>query len=215
MIRVLIADDHEVVRSGFEMIVNSQEDMEVVGKVADGKEAYNQVVKLKPDILLLDISMPPGESGLIACEKISTDHPETKVIILTMFAESDYLYFTLRGGAKGYVLKTSSKTELVTAIRTVYDGGTYVNQEMADELTKRLKDPAGSSEKNPLKVLTNREVEVLMLIAQGYTNKEIAEKIFVSVKTVEVHRSKIYSKLGIKSRAELVQLAIKYHLLGI
>ncbi|MBQ9069300.1 MAG: response regulator transcription factor [Eggerthellaceae bacterium] len=213
--RVLIADDHEVVRSGFEMIVNAQDDMEVVGKVADGKEAYNQVVRLKPDVLLLDISMPPGESGLVACEKVSNDHPETKVIILTMFAEIDYLYFTLRGGAKGYVLKTSTSDELVTAIRTVYDGGTYINQEMASELTERLKDPDGIDEKNPLKVLTTREIEVMMLIAKGFTNKEIAEKIFVSVKTVEVHRSKIYSKLGIKSRAELVEIAIKYHLLEI
>lgn len=215
MIHVLIADDHEVVRSGFELLINSQDDMEVVGTAADGKEAYNLVVKLKPDILLLDISMPPGESGLVACEKISKDHPSTKVIILTMFAESDYLYFTLRGGANGYVLKTSSTDELLEAIRTVHGGNRYVNKEMADELTRRLKDPSGKDEKNPLKVLTNREVEILILIAQGYTNKEIAEKIFVSVKTVEVHRSKIFAKLGIKTRAELVKVAIKYHLLDI
>lgn len=214
MIRVLIADDHEVVRSGFGLIINSQDDMEVIGTAADGNEAYNLVVKLKPDILLLDISMPPGESGLIACEKITSDHPGTKVIILTMFAESDYLYYTLRGGASGYVLKTASTEELIEAIRTVYQGKMYVNQEMAAELTKSLQDPK-SGEKNPFKLLTNREMEIFTYIAQGYTNKEISETIFVSVKTVEAHRSKIYSKLGISTRAELVKIAIKYHLLGI
>lgn len=215
MIRVLIADDHEVVRSGFSLIINSQDDMEVVGNAADGNEAYNLVAKHKPDILLLDISMPPGQSGLIACEKISKDFPATRVIILTMFAEADYLYFTLRGGASGYILKTSSTEELLDAIRTVAAGGVHVNKQMADELAIRLNDDSEAKEKNPLRMLTNRELEVFTLIAAGYTNKEIAEKIYVSVKTVEVHRSKIYSKLDITSRAELVQLAIKYRLLGI
>ena len=214
MIRVLIADDHEVVRTGFSLIIDSQEDMEVVGNAADGNEAYNLVAKLKPDILLLDISMPPGQSGLVACEKISNDFPTTRIIILTMFAEADYLYFTLRGGASGYILKTSSTEELLEAIRTVAAGGVHVNQKMADELSVRLKDDDADA-KNPLRTLTSRELEVFTLIAAGYTNKEIAEKIYVSVKTVEVHRSKIYSKLGITTRAELVQLAIKHRLLGI
>lgn len=215
MIRVLIADDHEVVRTGFGLIISSQDDMEVVGNAADGNEAYNMVAKLKPDVLLLDISMPPGESGLTACEKISNDFPNTKIIILTMFAESDYLYFTLRGGASGYVLKTATTEELIEAIRMVVRGNVYVNQEMAAELTQHLQDTVANSEKNPFKLLTNREMEVFSYIAQGYTNKEISEKIYVSVKTVEVHRSKIYSKLEISSRAELVQIALKYHILAI
>lgn len=215
MIKVLIADDHEVVRTGFALIINSQDDMEVAGNAADGNEAYNMVAKLKPDILLLDISMPPGESGLIACEKISTDFPNTKIIILTMFAESDYLYFTLRGGASGYVLKTATTDELLDAIRSVSHGNMYINQEMAAELTQHLQNTADKNEKNPFKLLTNREMEVFTYIAQGYTNKEISEKIYVSVKTVEVHRSKIYNKLDISSRAELVQIALKYHILAI
>ena len=215
MIKVLIADDHEVVRSGFSLIINSQDDMEVVGNAADGNEAYNLVAKLKPDILLLDISMPPGQSGLIACEKISKDFPSTRVIILTMFAEADYLYFTLRGGASGYILKTSSTEELLEAVREVAAGGIHVNQKMAEELSIRLKEDEDGEGKNPLRILTSRELEVFTLIASGYTTTEIAEKIYVSVKTVEVHRSKIYSKLNISSRAELVQLAIKYRLLGL
>ena len=215
MIKVLIADDHEVVRSGFSLIINSQDDMEVVGNAADGNEAYNLVAKLKPDILLLDISMPPGQSGLIACEKISKDFPSTRVIILTMFAEADYLYFTLRGGASGYILKTSSTEELLEAVREVAAGGIHVNQKMAEELSIRLKEDEDGEGTNPLRILTSRELEVFTLIASGYTTTEIAEKIYVSVKTVEVHRSKIYSKLNISSRAELVQLAIKYRLLGL
>lgn len=215
MIRIVIADDHEIVRSGFAMLLETQPDMEVVGDAADGSEAYNLVARLKPDILLLDISMPPGESGLMACEKIARDFPATRTIILTMFEETDYLFYTLRGGASGYMLKNASTAELLKAVRTVAAGEIYVQPKMAERLTEKLLDRPETQDRDPYQLLSNRELEVLTLLAQGYTNKEIAERIFLSVKTVETHRAKIYAKLGIESRAELVHLAIRYHLLSV
>ena len=215
MIDIVIADDHEVVRSGFAMILNSQEDMRVVGNAADGREAYALVSRLRPDILLLDISMPPGESGLIACEKITRDFPETRIIVLTMFEETDYLFYVLRGGASGYVLKNASTDELLHAIRTVANGNIYVQESMAKRLNEKLSNRMDSQEADPYQTLSNRELEVLKLLAEGYTNREIAERVFVSVKTVETHRSKIYSKLGFQSRAQLVHYAIKHHILSV
>lgn len=215
MIRIVIADDHEVVRSGFAMIINAQDDMRVEATAADGREAYNLVSQLKPDVLLLDISMPPGESGLIACEKISRDFPLTRIIILTMFAEADYVFYTLRGGAAGYMLKNSSTDELLSAIHRVAAGEVVVHPKMAEMMTEKLRDSQKDAAVDPYRVLSNRELEVLTLLAQGYTNKEIAEKMFISVKTVETHRAKIYSKLSIESRAELVHCAIRYHLLQV
>ena len=215
MINIVIADDHEVVRSGFAMILNSQSDMQVVGGAADGREAYSLVSRLRPDILLLDISMPPGESGLIACEKISRDFPETRIIVLTMFEETDYLFYVLRGGACGYVLKNASSDELLKAIRTVHEGDIYVQECMAKRLNDKLSNRSTCDNTDPYKVLSNRELEILRLLAEGYTNREIAEQIIVSVKTVETHRSKIYSKLQFQSRADLVHYAIRHHLLSV
>lgn len=215
MIRIVIADDHEVVRAGVRALLErSFEEVMVVAEAADGVEAYALVVKEKPDILLMDISMPPGESGLIACEKITQDFPKTKVIILTMFAESEYLFFTLRGGASGYVLKTASPGELVCAIKTVYAGGTYVHPKMTDALARQLISPDAEHDYS-YKQLTTRELEILQLLAKGYTNKEVSEKIFLSVKTIEAHRSKLYAKLGFKTRSELVAYALKHKLLDI
>ena len=170
MIRVMLADDHEVVRVGFRMILEQDPDVRVVAEAADGAQAYAIVAREKPDILLMDISMPPGQSGLVACEKIAKDFPGTKVVILTMFAEPEYLFYTLRGGAAGYVLKNSTSEELIAAVHAV---------------------------------------------AEGFTNKEISEQIFLSVKTVEAHRSKIYQKLGLKTRADLVDYALRHKLLNV
>lgn len=215
MIDVAIADDHAVVRQGFAFIINSQCDMRVVGEAADGKKAYDLVARVEPHVLLLDISMPPGENGLIACERISCDFPSTRIIILTMFEETDYLFYTLRGGAAGYVLKNSSTEVLLGAIRKVATGETYIEPNMAQALSGKLHGQSGAAEKNPYHELSSREFEIFSLLAQGYTNKETADKLFISVKTVETHRSKIYAKLGVNSRAELVHLAIKYHLLDL
>ncbi|MFD1204904.1 MULTISPECIES: response regulator transcription factor [Sporosarcina] len=208
--KIIIADDHAVVRSGFMHILNFQSDMDVVATAADGLEAYDQVAKHRPDILLMDLSMPPGESGLIATGKIREDFPETKIVILTMYDDEEYLFHVLKNGASGYVLKNSPDEELLKAIRTVYDGGTYIHPSMATSLVRQFvtKDDK-EIETDPYKILSRREIEILPLVAKGYGNKEIAEMLYISVKTVEAHKSKIMEKLNLKSRPELVEYALR------
>ena len=215
MIRIALADDHEIVRSGLKMLIESAPDMKVVGEAADGEQAYELVAREKPDILLMDISMPPGQSGLVACGRITQDHPNTRIIVVTMFAEPEYLYFTLQGGAAGYLLKNSSSEELVSAIRMVQGGGTYIHPKMVESLTRQLFSSSGEGEDVSYKQLTTRDLEILQLLAKGHTNKEISEKIYLSIKTVEAHRSKIYAKLGFKTRADLVAYAIRHKLLDL
>ena len=212
--KIIIADDHAVVRSGFMHILNFQNDMEVVTTAADGLEAYAAVAKHHPDVLLMDLSMPPGESGLIATGKIHEDFPETKILILTMHDDEEYLFHVLKNGASGYILKNAPDDELLTAIRTVYRGDTYIHPAMATSLVREfVKQGSGGPEDDPFKILTKREIEVLPLAAKGYGNKEIAEKLFISVKTVEAHKSRIMEKLNLKNRPELVEYALKKKLL--
>ncbi|WP_088006796.1 response regulator [Indiicoccus explosivorum] len=213
--RIVIADDHAIVRSGFSMILNFQPDMEVIATAADGIEAYAMVAKHEPDVLLLDLSMPPGESGLIATGKIKEDFPDTKILILTMHDDEEYLFHVLKNGASGYILKNAPDDELLTAIRTVSRGETYIHPKMATSLVREfVKGEQRLNDENPFEVLSKRELEVLPLVAKGYGNKEIAEKLFISVKTVEAHKAKIMEKLNLKSRPELVEYALKKKLLN-
>lgn len=209
--KIIIADDHAVVRSGFMHLLNFQDDMEVIATAADGREAYELTAKYEPDILLLDLSMPPGESGLITTGKIKENIPETKIIILTMHAEEEYLYNVLKSGASGYVLKKAPDEELLTAIRTVYTGGTYIDPSMAPSLVREF---LNNNDSDSLQLLSQRELEILPLAAKGYGNKEIAEMLFISVKTVEAHKANIMAKLNLKSRPELVEYALKKKLLN-
>ncbi|MDO5375469.1 nitrate respiration regulation response regulator NreC [Staphylococcus rostri] len=213
--KIVIADDHAVVRTGFSMILNFQEDMEVVGTAADGVEAYQKVMEHEPDVLIMDLSMPPGESGLIATSKIRDSFPNTKILILTMFDDEEYLFHVLRSGASGYILKNAPDEQLLLAIRTVYKGQTYIDPKMTTSLVKEFvqssNDDAYSND--PFKILSKRELEILPLIAKGYGNKDIAEKLFVSVKTVEAHKTRIMDKLDLKSKPELVEYALKKKLL--
>ncbi|MCO4340321.1 nitrate respiration regulation response regulator NreC [Staphylococcus agnetis] len=213
--KIVIADDHAVVRTGFSMILNFQEDMEVVGTAADGVEAYQMVMKYEPDVLIMDLSMPPGESGLIATSKILDSFPKTKILILTMYDDEEYLFHVLRSGTSGYILKNAPDEQLLLAIRTVYKGETFIDPKMTTSLVKEFvhsSDDASYSN-DPFKVLSKRELEILPLIAKGYGNKDIAEKLFVSVKTVEAHKTRIMDKLNLKSKPELVEYALKKKLL--
>ncbi|AXI01002.1 DNA-binding response regulator [Sporosarcina sp. PTS2304] len=209
--KIIIADDHAVVRTGFMHILNFQPDMEVVATAADGLEAYELVAKHRPDIILLDLSMPPGQSGLIATGKIHEDFPETKIVILTMYDDEEYMFHVLKNGASGYILKNAPDEELLSALRQVYEGGTYVHPSMATSLVREFvkKGPKLSDEDDPFKILSKREIEILPLVAKGYGNKEIAEMLYISVKTVEAHKAKMMDKLQLKSRPELVEYALK------
>ncbi|WP_026907365.1 response regulator transcription factor [Paucisalibacillus globulus] len=212
--KIVIADDHAVVRSGFSMIINLQSDMEVVATAADGIEAYQKVSQFGPDILLLDLSMPPGESGLTAVGRIHEDFPKTKILILTMHDDEEYLFHVLRNGASGYILKNSPDEELILAIRTIHNNGTYIEPKMASSLVREFVKYDGESNRtDPLKLLTKRELEILPLVAKGFGNKEIAEKLYISVKTVEAHKAKIMEKLELQSKPELVEFALKKKLL--
>ncbi|MDU0481229.1 nitrate respiration regulation response regulator NreC [Staphylococcus chromogenes] len=213
--KIVIADDHAVVRTGFSMILNFQEDMEVVGTAADGVEAYQMVMKYEPDVLIMDLSMPPGESGLIATSKILDSFPKTKILILTMYDDEEYLFHVLRSGARGYILKNAPDEQLLLAIRTVYKGATFIDPKMTTSLVKEFVQSSddASYSNDPFKILSKRELEILPLIAKGYGNKDIAEKLFVSVKTVEAHKTRIMDKLNLKSKPELVEYALKKKLL--
>lgn len=214
--KIVIADDHAVVRTGFSMILNFQDDMEVVDTAADGVEAYQKVMEHKPDVLIMDLSMPPGESGLIATSKIADSFPETKILILTMYDDEEYLFHVLRNGAKGYILKNAPDEQLILAVRTVYQGEMYVDMKLTTSLVNEFVNQPQydtGTTNDPFKILSKRELEILPLIAKGYGNKEIAEKLFVSVKTVEAHKTHIMSKLGLKSKPELVEYVLKKKLL--
>jgi two-component system response regulator NreC len=215
-IRVLLADDHAVLRAGLRLLLNSQDDMEVVGEAATGAQAVAQARQLHPDIVLLDITMS-GADGLEAVREIKGDNPNTKVLALTMHDDESYLRHVLEAGGAGYVLKRSADTELLSAIRAVHQGGTFLHPkhakallEPADETAEELEEKGSDS----YDLLSDREEEVLKLLALGHTNKQIAEKLFISVKTVETYRARVREKLGLRGRAALVRYALQRGLLA-
>jgi two-component system response regulator NreC len=209
-IRVLISDDHAVVRSGLGMLIDVQPDMEVVGFASDGKEAYEKALEIRPDVVLMDLSMPPGENGISATARIKEAVPEVQVLVLTMHDDEEYLFRALQAGASGYILKSAPDFDLITAIRTVSKGQAYLypsaTKSLIEEFLQMVKN---GEEQAKYEILTEREKEVLILIAKGFSNKEIAEKLTVSVKTVESHKAHIMEKLHLKTRPDLVRYAIK------
>lgn len=211
MIRVLIADDHAVVRDGLRALISAQPGLLVVGEAASGVEAWRRACELLPDVVVLDVSMP-GVGGLETAKRIAADCPTVKVLALTMHEERGYVSHMLRAGAAGYALKRSASSELVNAIRAVHSGERYVDPALAGSL---LADYAGRSPRtsDPGRTvraadLTPRETEVLRLLALGHSNKEIAATLSISVKTVETHRASGMARLGVSNRAALVRFAM-------
>ncbi len=208
-IRVLIADDHAVLRAGLRMLLDAEPDIEVVGEARDGLEVLARVRDLAPDILLLDLAMP-RMGGLEVLERIREASPRTRVLILTMHEEEEYLQKALRAGSAGYVLKRAAAEELLSAIRAVYHGGVYLHPEHARQLVEDMVDRAARQrEQEAGPPLSPREQEVLRLIALGYTNQQAAEALYLSVKTVETYRARLMAKLGLRTRAELVRYALQ------
>ena len=202
--RVFLVDDHEVLLAGLTYIINSQPDMEVVGVALDANNAVNAVAAMLPDILLLDISLP-DISGLHIIDTLKERAHKTKIIILTMYDDEGYLREAIRRGAAGFILKQSPQTEVINAVRNVVNGMTYIDPVLAGNLVCEFwQKPSDGS---PRLELTKREVDVLRLIALGYSNKETAEELVVSVKTIQSHRSNIKAKLNLRSRAQLVRYA--------
>lgn len=210
-IRVLLADDHAVLRTGLRMLLNAQPDIEVIGEAVDGAQAVEQARRLQPDVILMDITMP-GMDGLAATKDIQKHSPGAKVLALTMHDDPEYLRQMLRAGASGYVVKKAADVELTTAIRAVHRGEVFIHPSVArgvveDFLDGQMATRAASDD------LTDREREVLALIAQGYTNREAADRLSISVKTIETHRAHVMEKLGIRSRAGLTRYAMQKGLL--
>lgn len=216
MITILIADDHAVVRSGLAMIINSQPDMEVVGVAADGREAVELAMKLLPEVVVMDLRMPPGENGLLATARLQELAPQINVLILTMHDDEEYLFQALKVGATGYILKNAPDFDLIKAIRTVNQGEPYLYPSATKSLIGDfLRRKHKGAEFESLTLLTEREQQTLRLVAMGYGNKEAAEKLCLSVKTVESYKAKIMEKLQLQTRPELVRYAMKKGLLDL
>ena len=209
-IRVLIADDHAVLRSGLRMLLEAQPDVEIAGEAGDGTQVVQQARELQPDVVLMDLTMPGPHSGEVI-QQVVRAAPKTRVLILTMHDDPAYLASALAAGAAGYVVKKVADSELLTAIRAVHAGRTFV------DLTQTLTPPPGprmSRRGKQPKELSRREREVLRLLAQGHSNKQVADQIRVSVKTVETYRTRLREKLGLKERAELYRFAVESGLLN-
>jgi DNA-binding NarL/FixJ family response regulator len=203
-IRILLADDHAVVRQGFKMILAAQPDMEIVGEAGNGREAVEAAAQLRPDVIVMDVAMPEL-NGIEATRRIAENAPHTRVLALSMHKDSVYVREVLRAGARGYLLKDSPAPELVAAVRAVASGEGYlspaVSNAVLDDYRKHVTDP--------IDLLTSREREVLQMLAEGKTNKEVAEVLNLSVYTVDAHRGRIMEKLNLHSINELVRFAVR------
>lgn len=206
-IHVLIADDHVIVRSGLRLLLEAEEGIQVVGEALDGNEAIRLAEKHLPDVILMDISMP-GMDGLEATQKIKTNWPQIKVLVLTMHRSDEYFFEMLKAGASGYILKGAETNELIQAIRVVGRDEVYLYPSMAQKLVKDYLN-FSQWEEGPGSSLSPREKEILALLAEGYSTKEISEKLVISTSTVHSHRSNIMTKLGLNSRRELMMYARK------
>ncbi|WP_077624031.1 response regulator [Sediminibacillus massiliensis] len=214
MIRILLVDDHAVVRMGLKVLLNAVTDMEVVGEASEGNEGIEKAVETNPDLVLMDLSMPHGKDGLSATSELKKRLPDTNILILTMHDDEEYLFRAIQAGASGCVLKSAPHQELIDAITSVCNGNAYLHpaaqRRLMDEYLGNLKN----DNSDEYQLLSDREKEVLTLIAKGYANKDIAEQLVISVKTVETHKSNLMEKLQMRTRPELVSYALKKGLLG-
>ena len=229
-IRVLLADDHEILRQGLKLLLEVQSDIMVVGEARTGEEAIAQSLYLHPDVVVLDISMP-GMDGLEACHQLRSQVPTLQVLILTMHESEEYFLQALRMGAAGYIVKKAAPGDLATAVRTIAHGGAFLYPGLAKALIRAYLMPhadhmhisSTTTQKrlgggntitgNKLDVLTPRELEVLTLVAEGYTNQEIADQLVLSIKTVQAHRANVMEKLGLHDITHLVRFALRHGLI--
>ena len=202
--RILLADDHTVVRQGFKMILSAQPDLEVVGEAGNGREAVERASELKPDVVVMDVSMPEL-NGIEATRRIGEASPRSRVLALSMHKDAVYVREILRAGARGYLLKDSIESDLVAAVRAVGRGDGYLSPSVSDAVLSDYRKHVS----DPIDLLTSREREVLQMIAEGKTNKEIATLLNLSVYTVEAHRGRVMEKLNLHSTGELVRFAVR------
>jgi DNA-binding NarL/FixJ family response regulator len=211
-IRILLVDDHAVLRAGLRALLEAESDFLVVGEAATGEEGVMKVPQLRPDVVVMDLSMP-GMGGLEAVRQIAALETSTRVLVLTMHGEDEHLLPVLEAGGSGYVTKASADEELIEAIRTVARGDVFLYPSGARLLLRGLKDKAEPGEDDPVSKLTDREREVLGFTVEGFSSSEIGKKLFISPKTVDTYRARIMEKLGLHHRSELVRFALKQGLL--
>ncbi|MDO8587312.1 MAG: response regulator transcription factor [Armatimonadota bacterium] len=207
-ISILLVDDHTVMRAGLARLLSAEPDMEVVGEAPNGFEAIRRAIGMNPDVIVMDLSMP-GIDGLEATRQIRAKLPDSRILALTMHEERRYLHQLLRAGASGYFLKRDEFSEFATAIRAVAHGQVAVSESMLQYLVPEEENASLSGEREEFDKLTDREKQVADLLVHGYTNKEIAERLMLSGKTVETHRANLFAKLHVRTRAELVRYAIR------
>lgn len=205
MIKILIADDHRIVREGLKLILEEPSDISVISEASDGFEVLNLVRKNKYDVIILDISMP-GKSGLDVLKEIRKDKPKLPILILSAYPEDQYAVRVIKAGANGYLTKESAPEELITAIRRVQLGKKYISLSLAEKLATYIE---ADSDKPPHETLSDREYEVLRMIASGMTVSEIAEKLFLSVKTISTYRTRVLEKMSMRTNSELTHYAIQ------
>jgi len=209
VIRAVVVDDHAVVRSGIRLLLEREDDLEVVGEAGNGKDAIFAVRALKPDVILLDVVMP-RESGIDVLPSLLRESPQTKVLVLSMQDDPSYVREAFAAGASGYVLKEAADEEVVAAVREIANGGRYVHPALGARMVTAEAEARAAAEADPL---SEREREVLRLLALGHTNQEIAKMLYISVRTAETHRAHIMQKLRLSTRAELVRHALAQGLL--
>jgi DNA-binding NarL/FixJ family response regulator len=208
-IRILLADDHAVLRAGLKLLLNNQPDFRVVGEAATGTEALAAVESLQPDLLLLDLNMPEMD-GVALLHRLREQGQSLPVIILTMHDDIAHLKQALQAGASGYVVKKAADSELVMAIHAVMRGELFIHSALTHALIDQITGTPAQAEEDPWKRLSERELDVIRQVAQGYTNAEIASRLFLSIKTVETYRARSMEKLGLETRAQLVKSALEY-----
>jgi DNA-binding NarL/FixJ family response regulator len=207
--RIVIAEDHRILREGLRALISSNPDFDIVGEAEDGRDAIRCVEKLVPDLILLDLSMP-RMNGMEAIKEIKKQCPETKILVLTVHRTEEYILTTLRAGANGYVLKDATHTELMMAMKSVLTGKTYLSPGVSEKVIEGyLEGRKTLRSSTPWDTLTQREREVLKLIAEGYKNKEIADYLYISVKTVEKHRANLMKKLDLHDTSSLTAFAME------
>jgi DNA-binding NarL/FixJ family response regulator len=213
-IRILVADDHEVVREGTRRMLEREPDLDVVGEAGNGAEAVHLAAELRPDIVVLDVRMP-DLNGIEATRQIKATDPHVRVLVFTAHNDDRYVFPLLDAGANGYVLKTTGQRDLVKAIRDVYRGQTALHPAVASRVVERLTHKGRFKGEGMVEALTEREMEVLEAVAQGWSNKEVSEALNISPHTVQVHLSNIFGKLGVKTRTEAVLYAIRQGWVGV
>lgn len=212
-IRILIVDDHAMLRAGLKLLIEGQRDMRVVGEAGDLRAAIDAAKKTTPDVIILDLSMPGG-SGVAGVERLRATVPDAKILVLTMHDDPAYVRSAIAMGASGYVVKSAADSELISAIRAVNMGRMFVDMKGAGTLDSLLHKLPKSPSQSPIETLSEREREVLIDVARGHTSQQIADRIGLSVKTVESYRARMMQKLGLKTRADIMNLAVESGLLG-